>query len=124
MNPIALAFLILVLSTGRVSAQGSFFEGKTIRIVVGLPADDAYDIYARMLATYLGKYIPGNPTLMVFAKTLKDPDLLAEAKKKNLEIDPTSGEDLETWQRKSCRQIKMPSTGCTSFCSKLNDLRL
>ena len=30
-----------------------------------------------------------------FAKTLKDADLLAEAKKKNLEIDPTSGEDLE-----------------------------
>lgn len=31
-----------------------------------------------------------------FANTLKDPDLLAEAKKKNLEIDPTSGDDLET----------------------------
>jgi hypothetical protein len=26
----------------------------------------------------------------------KDPELFAEAKKKNLEIDPTSGEDLET----------------------------
>jgi len=51
----------LVLSTGRLSAQGSFFEGKTIRIVVGLPAGDAYDTYARMLATYMGKHIPGNP---------------------------------------------------------------
>ena len=29
----------------------------------------------------------------VFAKTLKDPDLLAEAKKKPLEIDPTTGEE-------------------------------
>ena len=29
-----------------------------------------------------------------FAKTLKDPDLLAEAKKKLLEIDPTTGEEL------------------------------
>jgi tripartite-type tricarboxylate transporter receptor subunit TctC len=29
-----------------------------------------------------------------FAKTLKDPDLLAEAKKKLLEIDPTAGEEL------------------------------
>ncbi|HSQ11685.1 MAG TPA: tripartite tricarboxylate transporter substrate-binding protein [Candidatus Deferrimicrobium sp.] len=65
MKTIALAFLVLVLSTGRLSAQGSFFEGKTIRIIVGLPAGDAYDIYARMLATYMGKYIPGNPTLMV-----------------------------------------------------------
>ena len=65
MNIIAFAFLILVLSAGRLSAQASFFAGKTIRIVVGLPAGDAYDIYARMLATYMGKYIPGNPTLMV-----------------------------------------------------------
>ena len=65
MNTSAFAFLILVLSTGTLSAQGSFFEGKTIRIVVGLPAGDAYDIYARMLATYMGKHIPGNPTLMV-----------------------------------------------------------
>jgi hypothetical protein len=30
-----------------------------------------------------------------FAKTLRDPDLLVEAKKKNLEVDPMSGEDLE-----------------------------
>ncbi len=29
MNPTAFPFLILVLSTGRLSAQGSFFEGKT-----------------------------------------------------------------------------------------------
>ncbi len=55
----------LVLSAEPLSAQDSFFAGKTIRIVVGLPAGDAYDIYARMLATYMGKYIPGNPTLMV-----------------------------------------------------------
>jgi tripartite-type tricarboxylate transporter receptor subunit TctC len=30
-----------------------------------------------------------------FAKTLKDPELLDEAKKKRLEVDPMPGEDLE-----------------------------
>jgi hypothetical protein len=30
-----------------------------------------------------------------FARTLTDPELLAEAKKRRLEIDPISGEDLE-----------------------------
>jgi hypothetical protein len=30
-----------------------------------LPAGDAYDIYARLLATYMGKHIPGNPNIMV-----------------------------------------------------------
>ena len=31
-----------------------------------------------------------------FAKTLRDPDLRAEAKKKLLEIDPTGGQELES----------------------------
>ena len=34
-----------------------------------------------------------------YAKTLKDPELLAEAKKKLLEIDPTGGQELEALAR-------------------------
>ena len=34
-----------------------------------------------------------------FAKTLKDPDLLAEAQKRRLEIDPTAGQDLEAFAK-------------------------
>lgn len=60
-----LVCFLFLLSATQVSAQASFFEGKTIRIVVGLPAADAYDLYARLLATYMGKYIPGNPNIMV-----------------------------------------------------------
>ena len=65
MKTFALAFSLSLFSTAQLHAQASFFEGKTIRIVVGLPAGDVYDIYARLLATYMGKYIPGNPSLMV-----------------------------------------------------------
>ena len=65
MTILAPVLMLLVLSAEPLSAQASFFAGKTIRIVVGLPAGDAYDIYARMLATYMGKHIPGNPALMV-----------------------------------------------------------
>ena len=32
---------------------------------MGLPAGDAYDLYARMLAAHMGKYIPGNPNIIV-----------------------------------------------------------
>jgi len=42
-----------------------FYEGKTIRIVVGLTAGGGYDVYARMLARYMGKHIPGNPSIIV-----------------------------------------------------------
>jgi tripartite-type tricarboxylate transporter receptor subunit TctC len=57
--------LFLLLGVGDGWAQTSFFEGKTIRIIVGLPAGDVYDLYARMLAEHMGKHIPGNPSIIV-----------------------------------------------------------
>ena len=57
------AFLLLWASN--LQAQVPFYAGKTIKIVVGLPAGDAYDLYARILADHMGKYIPGNPTFIV-----------------------------------------------------------
>ena len=50
-----------------VSAQTpeEFFKGKTITIYVGLSAGGGYDLNARLLARYLGKHTPGNPTVVV-----------------------------------------------------------
>ena len=42
------------------------FRGQDDPHSVGLSAGDAYDICARMLATYMGQCIPGNPTLMAY----------------------------------------------------------
>jgi tripartite-type tricarboxylate transporter receptor subunit TctC len=64
MKSLALGLFAFLALAARLQAQ-PFFEGKTIRIVVGLPAGDAYDMYPRMLATHIGKYIPGNPAIMV-----------------------------------------------------------
>ena len=46
-------------------AAGSFYEGKTIRIVVGFSAGGGFDLYARLLSRHMGKHIPGNPTIIV-----------------------------------------------------------
>jgi tripartite-type tricarboxylate transporter receptor subunit TctC len=61
----AAACLLLVAGFSDVGAQTSFYEGKTIRIVVGLPAGDAYDLYSRTLAAHMGKHIPGKPNFIV-----------------------------------------------------------
>ncbi len=42
-----------------------FYKGKTIRIVVGSTPGGFYDRWARLLARYMGKYIPGNPEIIV-----------------------------------------------------------
>ena len=41
------------------------FAGKQIRLQIGFsPTGFGYDTYGRLLARYLGKYLPGNPTIL------------------------------------------------------------
>jgi tripartite-type tricarboxylate transporter receptor subunit TctC len=42
-----------------------FYEGNTVRIVVGFSPGGGYDLYARLAADHIGKHIPGNPTVIV-----------------------------------------------------------
>jgi tripartite-type tricarboxylate transporter receptor subunit TctC len=42
-----------------------FYRGKQINLVVGYGPDGGYDAYARALARYFGKYVPGNPGVVV-----------------------------------------------------------
>ncbi len=41
-----------------------FYEGKVLTQVVGLPPGGAIDIFARLQASWLEKYIPGHPTVI------------------------------------------------------------
>lgn len=43
----------------------SFYEGKTIRIIVGYSAGGGYDTYARVLARHMGRHIAGKPSIIV-----------------------------------------------------------
>lgn len=58
-------FLALTFFSGTALAQAPFYEGKTIRIIVGAAAGGGYDTYSRTIARHLGKYIPGEPTIVV-----------------------------------------------------------
>ena len=65
LSMIATAILALLSVGQNVLAQESFFKGKNIRIVVASTAGGGFDAYTRMLSRYLGKYIPGNPSIVV-----------------------------------------------------------
>src|SRR5262245_62966991 len=43
----------------------AFYQGKVLRIVVGVAVGSGYDINARLLARHLGAHVPGNPTVIV-----------------------------------------------------------
>lgn len=63
---IAAGLLVLVAqATTAAQDAGEFYRGKTILLTVGGPAGSDADIYGRLVAKYLGKHIPGNPTVAV-----------------------------------------------------------
>jgi tripartite-type tricarboxylate transporter receptor subunit TctC len=41
-----------------------FYRGKRINFVIGYGTGGGYDIYARLLARFIGEHIPGNPTVV------------------------------------------------------------
>jgi tripartite-type tricarboxylate transporter receptor subunit TctC len=47
------------------AAQDKFFEGKTIRIIVGFSPGGGFDAHSRAIARHMGRHIPGNPTVTV-----------------------------------------------------------
>ena len=62
----ALVLLFLGLtSAGAALGQASFYQGKTIRFVVGYLSGDTHDLWARAYARHMGKHIPGNPDIVV-----------------------------------------------------------
>ena len=57
--------LLFLLCGGHAAAQAPYYQGKSIRIVVGYPAGSAHDLWARLIAPQLTKQIPGNPATVV-----------------------------------------------------------
>lgn len=67
----AFAMLGAVAFTGHIADRVAadpiedFYKGKQMRVVVGYPAGGGFDAYARMLAEYMPRHIPGRPSIIV-----------------------------------------------------------
>ena len=48
----------------RADAVSDFYAGKQLSFIVPTPPGGSYDGYGRLLSRYLGKYIPGKPTIV------------------------------------------------------------
>lgn len=68
MPVIALAVLLSAAIEGEAHAQGAsapFPAGKPVSIYVGTAAGGANDAVMRLVARHIGKYLPGNPTVLL-----------------------------------------------------------
>jgi tripartite-type tricarboxylate transporter receptor subunit TctC len=61
----AIAVVAMSMPSGARSAGvEEFYKGRTVSLIIGYSAGSGYDIYARVLARFIGKYIPGNPSIV------------------------------------------------------------
>ena len=59
--------ILLVGWSGAATSQPSieeFYRGKKIDLIIGYSSGGTYDLYARLVARYLGNYIPGKPLIV------------------------------------------------------------
>ncbi|MET0500308.1 MAG: tripartite tricarboxylate transporter substrate-binding protein [Candidatus Binatia bacterium] len=65
MRKLALGIFLFLVCNPNLQAQTPYYQGKNVTIIVGTGAGDLYDLYARAIALFMGKYIPGNPNMIV-----------------------------------------------------------
>ena len=61
--------VVLGSSPAMADAVADFYRGKQIRVIVRTTPGTDYDQYSRLIARYMGKHIPGNPSMIVVNMT-------------------------------------------------------
>src|SRR5690349_14179299 len=52
------------IAVSSAHSQSVDFTGKTITLAIATPAGGGYDLYGRLVARHIGRYLPGNPTVV------------------------------------------------------------
>jgi tripartite-type tricarboxylate transporter receptor subunit TctC len=66
MKRVAIVLVLLLSAALTASADpiADFYAGKTVRMLVGYGPGGGYDIYGRLVAEFLPKYLPGHPAII------------------------------------------------------------
>ena len=54
----------LSMSAASAQSPAEFYKGKNVDVYIGYSVGGGYDVYARILSRFMGKHIPGNPTVV------------------------------------------------------------
>lgn len=65
LSTLVVALCLWLYPGSPVQAAAPFYEGKTVKIIVGVNPGGGFDTFARMLARHLPLYIPGKPKFIV-----------------------------------------------------------
>jgi tripartite-type tricarboxylate transporter receptor subunit TctC len=65
MNRLVACLAALLLAASAAWAQNVSFKGKTVTMIIGYPAGGGTDLVGRLVASVLGRYLPGEPAVIV-----------------------------------------------------------
>jgi tripartite-type tricarboxylate transporter receptor subunit TctC len=60
----AAVVLMALPAAGWSQSPAEFYKGRNVDLYIGYSPGGAYDLYARLVARFMGKHIPGNPTIV------------------------------------------------------------
>ena len=66
MRRVGLALMATLVLAGAARAdESSFYQGKTVNLIVGYGPGGGYDLFARVLARFMPNHMPGKPNIVV-----------------------------------------------------------
>lgn len=63
-RPLAAALVALGIWPAAAQSPDTFYKGRKMDMIIGYSSGGTYDLYARLVARFLGEYIPGNPVIV------------------------------------------------------------
>jgi tripartite-type tricarboxylate transporter receptor subunit TctC len=63
-SALGLAAMLTMAPALRAEPIADFYRGKTMKILIGYGPGGGYDLYGRLAAEFLGRHIPGNPSIV------------------------------------------------------------
>jgi tripartite-type tricarboxylate transporter receptor subunit TctC len=60
----ALVGALAASGAAKADSVADFYRGKNVNVLIGVAVGGEYDLHARLVSRYLGKYIPGSPAVV------------------------------------------------------------
>src|SRR6266852_7087780 len=121
------AVLAAVMSQPACSAGvEEFYKGKSISLIIGYSVGGGYDLYGRLLARHMGKYIPGRPVIvpqnLTGAGSLRAASFIYSAAPKDGTVFGTFGRTIATTPLLMPANAQLDATRLTWLGSITNEV--
>jgi len=122
------ALAALATPPAHADSVEDFYKGKTISLIIGYSVGGGYDLYGRLLARHMAKYIPGKPTIvpqnMTGAGSFRAASFLYAAAPKDGTVFGTFGRTIATMPLLAPISAPLDATRLTWLGSVTNEVSL